>query len=147
MRYTKRGFCLRDEGIQHLQTVREWMHHCDIFVPKGGYKTVLVSECDLLLHIAHFCMCVHKSICTIVDIFPQIMCRDFLCLWPCCWLLVWSPLVHQLYRVLFFDDTFLASSCRRNIEDIDLRFFANCRRIMILFFYMQYVVIFLLFFS
>ena len=31
----------------------------------------------------------------------------------------------------FFYDPFLTSSCGRNFEDIDLRFFANCRRIIL----------------
>ena len=33
---------------------------------------------------------------------------------------------------------FFTSSCGRNFEDIDLRFFANCRRRMVIFFYMQH---------
>ena len=39
-----------------------------------------------------------------------------------------------IYRVFLFDDTFLTSSCVRNFEDIDMRFFANCRRRMLVFF-------------
>ena len=40
----------------------------------------------------------------------------------------WIPLV------LFFYTLFLTASCGRNFEDIDLRFFANCRRRMVVFF-------------
>ena len=50
------------------------------------------------------------------------------------------------YRVFLFDDMFLTSSCGRNFDDIDMRFFANCRRRMVVFFHMQYVVIYSLFF-
>ena len=39
----------------------------------------------------------------------------------------------QIYRVFLFDDTFLTSSCVRNFEDIDMQFFANCRRRMLVF--------------
>ena len=46
---------------------------------------------------------------------------------------------------VFYDDPFLTSSCGRNFEDIDLRFFANCRR-KIVSFYMQHEVIYSLFF-
>ena len=52
----------------------------------------------------------------------------------------------NIYRVFLFDDTFLTSSCVHNFEDIDMQFFANCRRRIIVFFYMQYVVIYSLFF-
>ena len=46
-----------------------------------------------------------------------------------------SPFVHDyLYRVFLFYDTFLTSSCERNFEDIDLRFFANCKGRIIVFF-------------
>ena len=41
------------------------------------------------------------------------------------------------YTECFFYDPFFASSCGRNFEDIDLRFFANCRRRMIVFFNMH----------
>ena len=59
--------------------------------------------------------------------------------------------IHQflIYRVgffFFFDDPFLTSSCRRNSEDIDLRFFLQIVEEEWYFFYMQHVVIYSLFF-
>ena len=41
--------------------------------------------------------------------------------------------LYDIYRVFLFDDTFLTSSCVRNF-DIDMRFFENCRRRMLVFF-------------
>ena len=49
-------------------------------------------------------------------------------------------LIELIYRAIFF------MICGRNFEDIDLRFFANCRRQIIVFFLYQYVVIYSLFF-
>ena len=46
----------------------------------------------------------------------------------------------------FFDGSFSTSSCGRNFEDIDMQSFANCRRIIVYFFYMHHMVIFSLFF-
>ena len=51
-----------------------------------------------------------------------------------------------LYIQSVLNDPFLTSSCGRSFEDINLRFFANCRRRMVVFFYMQHVVIYSLFF-
>ena len=49
---------------------------------------------------------------------------------------------------VFFDTLLFTSSCGRNFEDIDLRFFANCRRRrMVVLFYMQHVVIYSSIFS
>ena len=45
-----------------------------------------------------------------------------------------GSLYNYIYRVFLFDDTFLTSSCGRNFEDIDMRFFANCTRRMVVFF-------------
>ena len=45
---------------------------------------------------------------------------------------IWSVAWKEIPGVFFYD-TFLTSSCGRNFEDIDMRFFANCRRRMVVF--------------
>ena len=62
-------------------------------------------------------------------------------LWPVAWNQTFTSCIQSVFHT-----PFLTASCGRDFKDIDLRFFANCRRRMV-FFYKQHVVICSLFFS
>ena len=62
-------------------------------------------------------------------------------LWPVAWNQTFTSCIQSVFYT-----PFLTASCGRDFKDIDLRFFANCRRRMV-FFYKQHVVICSLFFS